>query len=141
MDLDIRIVCGGKAGIMEAVCKGAKTSEKYSEGRLIGIIPESEKNAANPFCDIVIATGIGHARNQIIIKSADILIAIAGGAGTLSEIAFAWQNQKKVICYTGFKGWSNKLAGQKLDNRSDELLLPASDMDDIQRLVKEFLAD
>ena len=67
IDLDFILVCGGKQGIMEAVCKGAKQSKNYSFGNTVGIIPEKDKEPANPFCDIVIPTGIGYARNQIIV--------------------------------------------------------------------------
>ena len=115
---NIYLVSGGKLGIMEAVFKGAKS---ISNSRLltIGIIPEEERKYANDFCDVVIPTGIGTARNKIIINTSDIIIAIAGGAGTLSEIAFAWQMKKPIIAYTGFEGWAKDLAGKTIDNQSN----------------------
>ena len=82
---DGALVCGGLGGVMEAVCRGAK-----SEGGLtIGIIPGLEKSDANPYVDIPIVTGMSHARNVIVVRSSDAIIAIGGGYGTLSEIAFA----------------------------------------------------
>ncbi|MCK5169381.1 MAG: TIGR00725 family protein [Bacteroidales bacterium] len=130
-------VCGGKGGIMEAVCKGSKLSGKYIYPNTIGIIPSNDKAEANEYCDIVIPSGIGLARNSIIVNTADLLIAVAGGAGTLSEIAFAWQMNKKVICFTGFEGWAKNLAGKDLDLRNSNLLLSANTLDEIIELIKE----
>ncbi|MBI2486141.1 MAG: TIGR00725 family protein [Deltaproteobacteria bacterium] len=79
------LLCGGLGGVMEAACRGAK-----SEGGLtIGIIPGFSKSDANPFVDIPIVTGMSHARNIIVVRSSDAIIAIGGKYGTLSEIAFA----------------------------------------------------
>ena len=116
---------------MEAVFKGAHNYNKYQFGTTVGIIPFLEKERANQYCDIVIPSGIGYARNQMVVSSGDIIIAIGGGAGTLSEIAFAWQFNKKVICYKGFEGWSEKLAGQNLDNRKSDLLIEANSLEEI----------
>lgn len=138
-ELDVMIVCGGREGIMEAVCRGTKLSGKYKYHNTIGIIPSEDKNDANQFCDIVIVTGIGLARNSIIVNTADILVAVAGGSGTLSEIAFAWQMNKKVICYTGFEGWSEKLAGKDLDQRNSGLLIEANSLEEVISLVKKHL--
>ena len=140
IDLGFSIVCGGKQGIMEAVCKGARFSEKYVKGKVIGIIPEATKESANPYCDIIIPTGIGYARNQIIVNTADILIAVAGGAGTLSEIAFAWQMNKRVICFTGFDGWSKTLAGKDLDARSEGLLFEAKTLLEIEMKLQSLFS-
>ena len=81
------LVCGGLSGTMEAVCQGFKANG----GLTIGIIPGYDKNAANPFVDIVIPSGLGLARNVLVVKSADIIIALPGEAGTLSEMAYALQ--------------------------------------------------
>ena len=79
------LVCGGLGGVMEAVCRGAK-----SEGGLtIGIMPGLDKSDGNPYVDIPIVTGMSHARNIIVVRSSDAIIAIGGSYGTLSEIAFA----------------------------------------------------
>ena len=81
------LVCGGLSGTMKAVCKGFK----LGGGLTIGIIPSYNKNDANPEVDIVIPTGLGLARNVLVVKSADVIVALPGEAGTLSEMAYALQ--------------------------------------------------
>jgi uncharacterized protein (TIGR00725 family) len=78
------LVSGGLSGTMKAVCQGFKAGG----GVTIGIIPSYEKKDANPYVDIVIPTGLGFARNVLVVKSADIVVALPGEAGTLSEIAY-----------------------------------------------------
>jgi len=81
------LICGGLSGVMKAVAKGFKAGG----GLTIGIITSYNKNDANPFMDIVIPTGLGLARNVLIVKSADVVVALPGEAGTLSEIAYSLQ--------------------------------------------------
>jgi len=138
IDNGFRIVCGGKQGIMEAVCKGAHRSKNYTFGTTIGILPEDNDSQANKWCDIVIPSGIGISRNSIIINTCDVLIATAGGAGTLSEIAFAWQKGKPVFCVTSFDGWANKLAGEQIDQRHKNLLIPVSSIQEIMEKLEHF---
>ena len=128
------IVCGGKGGFMEAVCKGVKSSPQTFKGQTIGILPEADPHSANPFTDIAIPTGMGLARNIIIVNTADIIIAAGGGSGTLSEIAFAWQKNKKVLCISGFGGWAGKLAGKQLDDRAGG---PLKKVGSIEEILKE----
>jgi uncharacterized protein (TIGR00725 family) len=85
-------ICGGLTGVMEAVCCGAKAAG----GMAIGILP-GERQEANRCVGITIATGMGHARNVIIVKSADAVIALPGEYGTLSEIAMALKMGRPVI--------------------------------------------
>jgi uncharacterized protein (TIGR00725 family) len=87
------LVTGGLTGVMEAAAKGAKAAG----GLTIGILPGSSPHDANPYIDLPIATGLGEARNIIIVRTAEVLIAVGGGYGTLSEIAFALRLQKPVI--------------------------------------------
>ncbi len=87
------IINGGLYGVMEAVSEGAKRKG----GTVVGIIPSKHKSDANRFCDIVIATDMGHARNVIIVHSSDVLIAIGGGYGTISEMAIALKEGKRVV--------------------------------------------
>ncbi len=141
LDLDAILVCGGKGGIMEAACKGAYESKNYQTGRTIGILPSENKQQANAWCDIVVPTGIGIARNTIIPNMADVLVAVAGGSGTLSEIAFAWQKGIKVICCIQFDGWSRQMAGQQLDNRHKELLIPAINLEEIKNHLTQILKE
>src|SRR5690606_30672746 len=126
---DRTFVCGGLGGFMEAVCKGVKLSPNTFNGQTVGILPDDTSYNANPFIDTAVATGQGIARNIIIVRTADIIIAAGGGAGTLSEIAFAWQLEKKVLCVTLFEGWAKELAGKNLDDRQNGLLIPVSSID------------
>lgn len=100
------VVCGGLSGVMEAVCKGARREG----GLTIGIIPSDEKNDANPFVQIPIVTGMGMGRNVMLVKTADVLIAVGGEFGTLSEIAHALNLGKKVI---GLRTWKLEKAHTK----------------------------
>ena len=132
------IVCGGLGGFMEAVCKGAKQTKDTFKGQTVGILPDERSDAANPYIDIAIPTGTGISRNMVIVRTADIIIAAGGGAGTLSEIAFAWQLDKKVLCVTLFDGWAKELAGRNLDERKTDLLIPVSSIDEINQLLINF---
>jgi uncharacterized protein (TIGR00725 family) len=87
------LVCGGRGGAMEAACRGAKEAD----GLTIGILPGSDRSEANPFVDVVLPTGLGEARNALVVGAADVVIAIGGGYGTLSEIALALKAGTRVI--------------------------------------------
>jgi uncharacterized protein (TIGR00725 family) len=93
------LVCGGLGGIMKAACKGASSAG----GTTIGIIPGDDRQAANPYVQIPIVTGLGEARNVIVVKSAQAVIAVGGSYGTLSEISYALKNGIPVI---GLNTWS-----------------------------------
>ncbi|MBK5113958.1 MAG: TIGR00725 family protein [Candidatus Heimdallarchaeota archaeon] len=136
VDNGYRILCGGYGGVMEAVCKGARSSSKYQEGDTIGIISTLDSNDANEYCDIVIATGIHYARNQIITASGDGVVAIGGGSGTLSEIAFAWQLGKPIFSYKK-TGWSGKLSEMQLDNKRSDTIIG---YDTAQQLIEKLNA-
>ena len=92
------LVNGGLGGVMEASAKGAFEAG----GIVVGILPTPSPSSANPYVTIPIATNMGHARNAIIAHTADVLIAIGGGEGTLSEIAIARKLEKTVF---GIKSW------------------------------------
>ncbi len=132
-----RIVSGGGGGVMAAVSNGGMNSENYFEGSIICILPGSHKSSANKFCDIAIPTGFGINRNTVIINTADILIAIGGGAGTMSEISFAWQFGKEVLCVTNFGGWAEELADVEIDSRNGSTLIPVSDIDSIMEIIQK----
>jgi uncharacterized protein (TIGR00725 family) len=92
------LVCGGLGGVMAHAAKGAREHQ----GTTVGILPGSEKGAANPFIDITIPSDMGHARNALVVRAADVLIAVGGGYGTLSEIALALKIGKPVV---GIRTW------------------------------------
>jgi uncharacterized protein (TIGR00725 family) len=87
------LLCGGLGGVMEAACRGAREAG----GFCVGILPGADPVAANPYVDLPLATGMGQARNVALILSAQAVIAIAGEAGTLSEIALALKAGRPVI--------------------------------------------
>jgi len=93
------IVCGGLGGVMEAACRGAKSVG----GLTVGILPGRDPSAANQWVDVVIATGLGEARNALVVGSAAVVVALDGEYGTLSEIALALRAGIPVI---GLGTWS-----------------------------------
>jgi uncharacterized protein (TIGR00725 family) len=92
------LVCGGLGGVMEAACRGARAEG----GATIGILPGLDRSAANPYVQVAIATGLGEARNALVVRAADCLIAVGGAYGTLSEIALALKAGKRVV---GLNTW------------------------------------
>ena len=92
------LVCGGLGGVMEAACQGAFDAG----GMTVGILPGDTAEAANPYVKIPVVTGLGIARNVIIVRSSRVLVAVSGGPGTLSEIAFALQLQVPVVSLKSF---------------------------------------
>ena len=112
------LICGGLTGIMEAACRGAR-----AEGGLtVGILPGNNRNDANQYVSIPILTGIGYARNSIVARSGQAVIAIGGRYGTLSEIAYALQDKIPVI---GLGTWV--LATSKAKDESIIIAKDASD--------------
>lgn len=93
------VICGGMSGVMTAACKGA-TSEG---GLTIGVLPGDDRESANQYIQIPIVTSIGYARNVIVVKSAQAIIAVGGSYGTLCEISYALQSGLPVI---GLETWS-----------------------------------
>jgi uncharacterized protein (TIGR00725 family) len=89
----VLLVCGGRGGVMEAACRGAKSSG----GTTVGILPGLDRADANPYLDVVIATGLGEARNALVVNAADAVIAVGRGYGTLSEIGLALKGGKRVV--------------------------------------------
>jgi uncharacterized protein (TIGR00725 family) len=103
------VICGGLGGVMEAVCRGAKSKG----GLTVGILPGQDSSMANPWVDIPVVTGIGEARNVAVVKSAQAVIAIGGSYGTLSEIAYALKSNIPVI---GLNTWSLSRNGREDDS-------------------------
>lgn len=93
------VVCGGLGGIMEGAARGAKEAG----GTTIGILPTADKNDANEYIDFAIPTGFGEARNIMVVRTADVVIAFPGRFGTLSEMAFALHAGKPVISISAWK--------------------------------------
>jgi uncharacterized protein (TIGR00725 family) len=108
------LICGGLGGAMAAACREAKAAG----GVTIGIIPGYDDRAANPWVDHVICTGLGQARNVLVVASGQVAIAVGGGWGTLSEIALALRLGRPVVL---LNGWGPLLATDEGRARVEEL--------------------
>ncbi|MCD6513227.1 MAG: TIGR00725 family protein [Thermoplasmata archaeon] len=115
------LVNGGRKGVMEAASKGAKSKG----GTTIGILPSKDREEGNEYLDYKIVTGLGYARNILVVLNGDIVIAIDGHYGTLSEIAFALEYGKPVF---GLRSWN---VGIKNFNNVDEMF------NEIEKYVEE----
>jgi uncharacterized protein (TIGR00725 family) len=99
------VVCGGGPGVMEAVCRGARSAG----GITVGLLPGLDRADANRLLSVAVPTGMGQGRNLLLVRSSDALVAVGGGFGTLSEIALALRTGVPVI---GLATWSLHLDGQ-----------------------------
>jgi len=123
------LICGGLGGIMEAACRGAN-----SEGGLtIGVLPGENSREANEYVQISIITGIGYARNVVVVKSAQAVIAISGSYGTLTEIGYALQNGIPVI---GLDTWSISRKG-----KADRSIILAENAADALSIAFDHITD
>ncbi len=103
------LVCGGRGGVMQAAARGARERG----GHTIGILPGYDKGSANPYIEFAIATGMGEARNAIVVGSADAVIALAGEGGTLAEIGFALKLGRPLIA---LRSWPQLDGLHRADN-------------------------
>ena len=127
------LVCGGLGGVMEAACKGARENG----GMTVGIIPQEEFSFANEYCDIVICTGIGFARDFVVASSADGMIAVAGGVGTLIELSVGYMMKKPMAAIAGSGGTADQYGGKYLDERKRVPIMSARDPAEAVALVLE----
>ncbi len=105
------LITGGMGGVMEAASKGAF----QSGGQVVGILPGNDPKQGNTFLTVALPTGFGAGRNVVVAQS-DVVIAIGGQAGTLSEMALAWKFNRLVLAKRG-DGWAGRLADEPLDDR------------------------
>lgn len=127
------VVCGGRGGVMEAACRGAKAAD----GLTVGILPSYERTDANPHVDIVICSGLGEARNMLIVATGEAVIAIGGEWGTLSEIALARKIGRPVISLSGY-GWDIRRASGSDNNPSPTEIIYAASPQQAVELVSSF---
>ncbi len=143
-ELGYNIQTGGLGGVMEAVFKGARSSPKYRKGSTIAIIPSTNTEEANNFADVVVPTGLDLLRNGLVVD-ANAVVVIGGGAGTLSEMAMAWQKYKLIIAFNNVDGYGKKLAGRKLDDRIrypailEDCIYSANNVDEVINLLSKYL--
>lgn len=127
------LVCGGLGGVMESACKGAKENG----GTTVGIIPQEEFSYANQYCDVVVCTGIGYARDFIVATSADGIIVVGGGVGTLIELGVGYMTKKTIVAMTGSGGMADMYGGKFLDERQ---MVPITIAKDAKTAVEVILA-
>jgi uncharacterized protein (TIGR00725 family) len=126
----ITTITGGRGGVMEAASRGASKAG----GTTVGILPSSDMNDANPWCGVVIPTGLGHARNAVNVLAGDFVIALGGSAGTLSEVCFAWIQGKPILTVNGGDEWLEKM-GSDLDRRHTSSIVLCSDLNELEKAV------
>lgn len=106
------LVTGGRGGVMAAASQGARQARGQALAPpVIAVLPTYRHSQANPWADLVLPTGLGHARNAIVVASADLVVAIGGAAGTLSEVGLACKLGRPVLLVKGTGGVSGRLAG------------------------------
>jgi len=124
------LVCGGLKGVMEHAAKGAKSAG----GTTIGILPGSRREEANPYIDYPIVTGIGYARNKLVIKTGHVVIAVGGSYGTLSEVAFALGYEIPVV---GLKTWQMIHHSGQMDQKVSRAHTPKEAVELAMKLARE----
>jgi uncharacterized protein (TIGR00725 family) len=128
------VVCGGLGGVMEAACRGAHDAG----GQSVGIVPSDDPSQANRHCDVVVATGLGKSRNFLVAYSGDAMVVVGGGAGTLIEVAAAYQASKPVVAVRGTGGVADEWAGKHLDDRRTGAMLEGSSPEDaVKKAMRE----
>jgi len=109
------LITGGLGGVMRAACHGAKDAD----GLTVGIIPQNDPSFANEYCDIVIPSGIGLARDFLNALSADGVIIIGGGSGTLSETCAAYMHKKPIVAIKNTGGIADMFTDKYLDHKQN----------------------
>ena len=117
IDVGFRVATGGLGGIMDEALQGARASSRYREGDTIAFLPTYGEEGASPAADIVLRTGLQHARGVVMVASADVVLAIGGRAGTLTELALAWDLSRPIVAVGTADGWATQLAGRSIDDR------------------------
>ena len=135
-DLRLNIVSGGQQGVMLSLCEAIWTHRRggTESAYVVGILPGSDFGDANPYLDLAIPVGASHLQNAIVPLAADIVVVIGGAAGTLAELALAWQFRKP-IALLGSEGWAGRLGGQRLDTRRDDELPQFHDVAELLRWI------
>lgn len=130
------LLTGGGGGIMAAAGRGFLGGRGDRGGISLGILPWEESAMANDYVEVPIPTGMGFARNAIVARASDGLIAVSGCSGTLSEIAFGWQFGLPIAAMSASGGWSERLAGERLDTRFDEPIFNATSAEEAVSFIE-----
>ena len=127
------LISGGLGGVMRASCHGAHDAG----GLAIGIIPQGDHSFANEFCDIVIPSGMGLTRDFLNALSADGVIIIGGGSGTLSEVCAAYMHKRPMVAIRNTGGTAEKYYDKFLDHRENVKILGANTPQEAVELILE----
>ncbi len=130
------LVSGGLGGVMRASCRGAREAG----GLTVGIIPQAEHSFANEFCDIVIPSGMGLARDFLNALCADGIIVIGGGSGTLSEICAAYMHKRPMVAIRNTGGMAEQYADRFVDHRQNVRIIGADSPAEAVRLIGKLVA-
>jgi len=130
---DSVLITGGLGGVMRAACHGAKDAG----GITVGIIPQNDPSFANEYCDIVIPTGIGLARDFLNALSADGVIIIGGGSGTLSETCAAYMHKKPIAAIKNTGGIAEVFTDKYLDHRQNVKIVGVNSPKDAVKYILE----
>ncbi len=125
------LITGGLGGVMKAAAQGAKDAK----GLVIGIIPQNDPSFANEYCDVVIPSGIGLARDFLTALSGDGVIIIGGGAGTLSETCAAYMHKRPIVAIKNTGGIADEYADQYIDHRQQVKIIGASSPKEAVKLI------
>ena len=133
-----RTVTGGLGSLQKAVHKGAKSSSERSDCDTIVLLPGFDPAPAVGHADVIIPTGLDAYRNALVANS-EAVVAVGGGAGTLSEIAFAWQFNRPIFA-VGDEGWAHRLANVTLDHRRENPIIDCSGWS-ISKIVSQITSE
>jgi len=133
---DSVLITGGLGGVMEAASHGAHDAN----GLTVGIIPQDDATLANQFCDIVIPTGMGLARDFLNALSADGIIIVGGGSGTLSEVCAAYMYKKPMVAIRNIGGSVEQYIDGFLDHRKNIKIIGVDTPEDAVAKILELIS-
>ena len=129
------LITGGLGGVMRAACHGSHDAN----GLAIGIIPQNDPSFANEYCDVVIPTGIGLTRDFLNALSADGIIIVGGGSGTLSEICAAYMYKKPMVAIRGTGGVAEKYVDDYIDHRKNVKIIGVDSPKDAVKTILDLI--
>lgn len=136
------LACGGGDGVMGAVCAGFREARDPARpaGISLGLLKSEDPAEANEHLDIALPTGLGVARNALVVQAGDVVVAASGGSGTLSEIALAWQYGRPIVALAPTGGVAARYANERLDDRREDQIWKADTVDECVDRIRLCLA-
>jgi uncharacterized protein (TIGR00725 family) len=140
-EMNVNVISGGQEGVMLNLAKGVAEARKNTPASsyLVGILARMDVGDANEYLDLTIPTGAPHLQKSLVPLAGDLVIAIGGAAGTLTELTFAWEFNKP-IALLGSDGWAGILADSRLDHRRDDRLKHFTRVEDVLAWARDELA-